>query len=253
MKNILQQSAGFEWDEGNSEKNWIRHQVSQSECEQVFFNEPLIVSDDEKHSTNEKRWYLLGQTEQAAKQILSSGFELGLQMMIGLPGDSKEKSIYTAKRIVELGASNTRIYPTVVIRDTALHNWFDEGKYIPLSIGEAVKWTKIILPLFEESGVKVLRVGLHPSEGLLSGDELIAGPFHPSFKELVMTEIWSDLLKPLLQQEKSKNIEIRVPEKEINFAVGYEAKNKKLLLNHFKSVKFIEDNTVIRRNNYYVL
>ena len=63
MKNILQQSTGFEWDEGNSEKNWIRHQVSQSECEQVFFNKPLIVSDDEKHSKNEKRWYLLGQAD----------------------------------------------------------------------------------------------------------------------------------------------------------------------------------------------
>ncbi len=199
------------------------------------------------------RGHSVEQTEQAAKQILSSGFELGLQMMIGLPGDTLEKSLFTAKHIVELGANNTRIYPTVVIRDTVLHRWFDEGKYVPLSLNEAVKWTKIILPMFEESGVKVLRVGLHPSEGLLSGEELVAGPFHPSFKELVMTEIWADLLKPLLQQEKSKNIEIRVPEKEINFAVGCEAKNKKLLLNHFKSVKFIEDNTVIRRNNYYVL
>ena len=63
MKEILQQCTGFDWDEGNSEKNWILHQVSRSECEQVFINEPLVVADDEKHSQIEKRWYLLGQTD----------------------------------------------------------------------------------------------------------------------------------------------------------------------------------------------
>ncbi|KAA3663173.1 MAG: BrnT family toxin [Calditrichaeota bacterium] len=51
---------GFDWDDGNSEKNWIRHQVSRNESEQVFFNEPLIITDDKKHSQIEKRWYLLG-------------------------------------------------------------------------------------------------------------------------------------------------------------------------------------------------
>ena len=63
MKELLQQCTGFDWDKGNSDKNWIRHQVSRSECEQVFFNEPLVIADDEKHSESEKRWYLLGQTD----------------------------------------------------------------------------------------------------------------------------------------------------------------------------------------------
>jgi len=56
---------GFEWDEGNSEKNWIRHQVSKNECEEVFFNIPLIVADDQKHSDEEKRFYALGRTDRA--------------------------------------------------------------------------------------------------------------------------------------------------------------------------------------------
>lgn len=63
MKEILQQCTGFEWDDGNSNKNWILHQVSRSECEQVFFNEPLVVGDDKKHSQHERRWYLLGKTD----------------------------------------------------------------------------------------------------------------------------------------------------------------------------------------------
>ncbi len=65
---ILKQCISFDWDDGNQKKNWILHQVSQSECEQVFFNEPIIVTNDEKHSVNEKRWYLLGQTD--AKRML---------------------------------------------------------------------------------------------------------------------------------------------------------------------------------------
>ena len=60
----LENCEGFEWDHGNIRKNWIRHQVSRIECEQLFFNKPLIVIDDPKHSKKEKRWYLLGQTDQ---------------------------------------------------------------------------------------------------------------------------------------------------------------------------------------------
>ncbi len=54
---------GFEWDEGNSDKNWDLHQVSKAECEEVFFNVPLILASDTKHSKTEKRYYALGQTD----------------------------------------------------------------------------------------------------------------------------------------------------------------------------------------------
>lgn len=199
------------------------------------------------------RGHTAEQVEQASKMILDHGFELGLQMMIGLPGDTLEKSIKTAHRIVDLGASNTRIYPTVVIKGTALEQWFTKGKFTPLSLEEAVNWTRQILPIFEEAGLTVLRVGLHPSEGLLNGDELVAGPFHPSFKELVLTEIWGELFKPLLEKPKGKFIELHVPEKEINYAIGYKGKNKKALLEKFNSVKFITDPAITHRCNFQFL
>ena len=193
------------------------------------------------------RGHTVGQVERASKMILEFGFNLGLQMMIGLPGDTLEKSIKTAHRIVELGASNTRIYPTVVIKGTALEQWFKTEKFTPLSLEEAINWTKQILPIFEDADVKILRVGLHPSEGLLSGDELIAGPFHPSFKELVLTEIWSDLLKPLIENSESDSIELHIPEREINYAIGYRGKNKKALLKKYKFVKFVADKNLTKR------
>ena len=63
MKDVFQKCTGFEWDEGNSYKNWIKHRVRNTECEQVFFNQPLLIGDDEEHSQTERRWYLLGKTD----------------------------------------------------------------------------------------------------------------------------------------------------------------------------------------------
>jgi len=53
----------FEWNAGNAEKNWLRHQVSQAECEQVFFNRPFVVTEDDLHSHSEARFYALGRTD----------------------------------------------------------------------------------------------------------------------------------------------------------------------------------------------
>jgi uncharacterized DUF497 family protein len=57
------EATEFEWDGGNAEKNWLRHRVSQSESEQVFFNRPLVLAKDEHHSKEELRWYALGGTD----------------------------------------------------------------------------------------------------------------------------------------------------------------------------------------------
>lgn len=176
----------------------------------------------------------------AASLIKGSGIKLGLQMMIGLPGDSLERSLFTAGEIVRLGADNTRIYPTLVIKGTKLEQLYYEGKYIPLSLDQAVDWSKQIFSLFTKNGINVIRVGLHPSEGLLTGHELAAGPFHVSFKELVLTDLWKDLLQEQLNETKN-NILIKIPPGQLNYAVGYKGSNKKMLELKFQSVKYIID------------
>ena len=60
----LPEFEGFDWDQGNVEKNWLTHEVAPQEAEQVFFNRPLIVADDPKHSRSEKRYFVLGQTDE---------------------------------------------------------------------------------------------------------------------------------------------------------------------------------------------
>jgi histone acetyltransferase (RNA polymerase elongator complex component) len=187
------------------------------------------------------RGHTVSEVRNASRMILAGGFSLGLQMMIGLPGDTLEKSVQTAKEIVSLGASSTRIYPTLVIKDTELETLYLEGKYKPLSLGEAIEWGKTIVPLFEAAEVKIIRLGLHPSEGLLRGENLIAGPFHVSFAELVYTELWNELLQPLTSDARGGNIRISVAESQVNAAVGYCGKNRDMLNNYFKKVSFISD------------
>lgn len=184
----------------------------------------------------------------ASAMIREYGFELGLQMMIGLPGDSLEKSLATADQIIELGASCTRVYPTLVIRDTELEDHYRKGLYTPLSLEEAVSWTKEIVRKFEKVPVKVLRIGLHPSEGLLTGENLIAGPFDVSFGEMVTSALWLEDLQNWLQaksiehliEETSRKgkLLMEVAPRQINAAIGRNASNRKMLQEYFVEVKF---------------
>ena len=182
--------------------------------------------------------------EKASQLINSYGFNLGLQMMIGLPEDTLEKSIKTANDIVKLGAENSRIYPTLVVKGTALEKMYHSGKYTPLQLCEAVEITKQVYKILEENNVKIIRTGLHPSEELTPEKSLVAGPYHDSFKELVLTEIWNDILTDKLKDVYSENIVIQVNNTQINYAVGFKSKNKHCLLERYKNVKFIANNSL---------
>ncbi|HRZ20049.1 MAG TPA: radical SAM protein [Bacteroidales bacterium] len=194
------------------------------------------------------RGHSVADTEKASALILQKGFRLGLQMMIGLPGDTLEKSLHTARRIVELGADDTRIYPALVIKDTTLADLFSNGKYRPLPLGEAIRWSVEICRIFEMAGIKITRLGLHPSEGLISGTELLAGPYHPSFRELVETVIWKERLENITVSESGKHIVIHIAPDQYNVAIGYRAGNKRMLLDRFMSVKFIKDESLTGRD-----
>jgi histone acetyltransferase (RNA polymerase elongator complex component) len=185
----------------------------------------------------------------ASKIIKSYNFSLGIQMMIGLPGDSLKKSIHTAKQVVELRADDARIYPVLVIKGTFLEKLYQEKKYYPLNIDTAILWCKQIVEVLEKGKVSIIRIGLHPSEGILNGTDLVAGPFHQSFKQKVFTELWAEKLNLITTNSSpKKNLEISVPCHEFDYAVGYEAKNKKRLLKSFKKVSFKKDLTLKGRN-----
>ena len=128
-------------------------------------------------------------TERAATLIKYFGFELILQMMTGLPGDSLEKTKYTAEKITELRPSGVRIYPTVIIRDTPLCDLWKTGKYSEHTVEEAVNWCSEIVPMFKKAEIPIIRLGLNPTDDLSGGDAL-GGAYHPSFGELVYSKIY---------------------------------------------------------------
>ena len=199
--------------------------------------------DDEVLKTS-GRGHSVAQVEEAMRLLKKYNFETGLQMMIGLPGDTNEKALATANKIIELGAEETRIYPTLVIAGTVLHSMFLKNNYKVLTLEEARRITAQIYLLFIGAKVKVLRVGLHPSTELESGKSLVAGPFHPKFKELVMSYIWNEKLQNIPIHASDKILNLKVHPSQLNFAIGFESENRNLLQQTFLKVNFKPDSTL---------
>ena len=126
--------------------------------------------------------------ENASRLIKARGFKLILQMMTGLPGDTPEKDIETAKKIIALKPDGVRIYPTVIVRDTALYDMWQAGTYPEHSVEDAVQVCSELLPLFEAAGIPVIRLGLNPTDDL-SGGDAAAGAYHPALGEMVKSRI----------------------------------------------------------------
>lgn len=173
------------------------------------------------------------QTERAALMVKQAGFELILQMMTGLPGDSKEHSMETARRLIALEPDGVRIYPTVILRDTPLYDLWKAGKYAPHSVEEAVDWCAGILPLFQEAGIAVIRLGLNPSEEL-SGGEAAAGAYHPAFGELVRSRILLERARAMLSEATlGDRVRLEVSPSDISAMTGQKRCNVKALCQQF--------------------
>lgn len=127
-------------------------------------------------------------TENAVRLLKEAGFFVVLQMMTGLPGSDREKDLETARKIIELCPDGVRIYPTVVVQNTPLEDMWRAGEYREHTVGEAVSLCADILPMMEEAGIPVIRLGLNPTEELSHGGA-VAGAYHPALGELVRSEI----------------------------------------------------------------
>ena len=128
--------------------------------------------------------------------IKDYGFTLGIQLMVGLPGDTLEKCIFSARQTVRIAPAIARIYPTVVLRDTALHDRMLAGLYTPLSEEEAVLRSKAMYEILDDAGINIIRVGLKSSDIMASETA-----FHPAFRQLVEGRIARERLEAGLGAE----------------------------------------------------
>lgn len=192
------------------------------------------------------RGHLTSHVYTAVRLIKEYGFQLGIQLMVGLPEDSKDKSLLSAKLTALLKPNFVRIYPALVIRETKLSELCKYGDYHPLSVAEAVDWTKEMYQVFIESRIPVIRMGLQPTELIAEGKEVLYGPFHPAFRQLVESAYFFDHMKDLLDKHSSKpgkvsRIEILCNPRDLSQVIGHKRSNILLLKNQYPDIQVIPD------------
>ena len=179
------------------------------------------------------RGHTAADVERAAHLIRENGFELILQMMTGLPGDTPERAVETAKKLIELQPDGVRIYPTVIVKDTALYELWKAGRYREHTVEDAVEVCAMLLPLFDQAGIPVIRLGLNPTEEL-SGGEAVAGAYHPALGELVKSRILLNQARELLRGiEPGRSVVIGVPAPKLSQMVGQRRENIQKLCAEF--------------------
>ena len=169
--------------------------------------------------------------KKASKMIKWNGFVLGHQMMVGLPESTRIDEINTARALVKLKPKMVRIYPVLVVKNTKLEQEFKEGKYEPLPLVQAVEICKELVNIFTKKKIDIIRIGLQNTEEISSPEseksEVVAGPYHPAFRQLVESGLWYDDIVSKIKKlnVKVKEVGVTVNPIDINNVVGHKKEN----------------------------
>ena len=171
--------------------------------------------------------------ERSIHLIRSKGYQLGLQLMLGLPGDSEEIFEQSVSDTLQFQPDFVRIYPALVVRETALFEMYKTGEYVPWSLDRTVNALKRAVKRFEGAGIPVIRLGLHPEPSLLAN--IVAGPHHPALRSLVDSRICFDTLSDLLSREDilPDRVTFKVPLRKISNYTGHRKENILMLKEKF--------------------
>jgi len=168
------------------------------------------------------RGHTEGDTVYAVQLLRKRGFKVGVQLMPGLPGDSRRVFMDTIEKVIGLKPHMARLYPTLVLKGTKLAQWYHEGSYTPMGLEQAVSVCKDACVRLEASGIPVIRIGLMSSPSLLAKWEILAGPWHPCLGFLVRSAMYIDRVRPYLPAPgEAKTITLHVPLRDIPLLKGY--------------------------------
>lgn len=203
--------------------------------------------DDEVLKAN-LRGHTQKDVENASRLIKSFGFELGVQMMTGLYMDTDEKAMETAKKLIALEPATVRIYPTVVLKGTQLARLYEDEVYKPQTVDDAANLCTRLVPMFEEAGIKVIRLGLHASDDIKRN--MVAGAYHDSFGEIVKSRY---MLNRILKNPPA-DYEIMVNPRSVSQLKGQQKRNIYFLMEEGYNIKVtvtdkvaVDDLKIIRR------
>lgn len=192
-----------------------------------------------------KRGHTVSQVYDACSLIKSYGFELGIQLMIGLPGDTKEKAIASAQAAASIKPAIARLYPTVVLADTELSRMLSDGRYTALSEDNALDITKEMYKILQAAGINIIRVGLKSTD-LITNSADLGGGYHPAFRQLVEGAIALEQMESQLAGLHSGTVTFASNQKSFPAMIGHKACNKKIIAEKYSDMKvsYMEDNTL---------
>ncbi len=177
------------------------------------------------------RGHTFEDVKKASRLIRWKGFNLGHQMMVGLPESTRIDEINTAKQLIKLKPKMIRIYPVLVIKNTKLEKEYVDGKYEPIPLVQAIETCKELYKMFAKKNIEVIRIGLQNTDEISNPENeeshVVAGPYHPAFRQLVESSVWYDNILDKIKKlnVKVKEVEVTVNPIEVNNVVGHKREN----------------------------
>lgn len=202
-----------------------------------------IQSLDDEVLKLSNRGHTREDSENASRLINEHGFVLGHQIMPGLPGSSMEKDMKTCLDSIQMKPDMVRIYPTLIIKDTELADMYNEFSYKPLTLEEAVRISAYMYSQYSVNNIKVIRIGLQNTDSINEDEDVIAGPFHPAFRQLVEEKLYLESILLTLGKLnlRGRNITIAADKKIISSIAGHKKTNIDKLKNMFNiNISFID-------------
>lgn len=205
-----------------------------------------------------KRGHTFEDVKKASKLIRRYGFTLGHQMMVGLPESTRNDELNTAKDLIKLKPKIVRIYPVLVINGTKLEQDYRNGEYEPLSVDQAVEISKELLIMFRKKNIKVIRVGLQNTDEITDpnnkNSQVVAGPYHPAFRQLVESALWYDCIASKIKgfNMKIKDVQIDVNPIDINNVVGHKRENVKKIDEFYGTNLIVKSNEKIKKGKFKI-
>lgn len=188
-----------------------------------------------------------GEAEAAVGRLRAAGLRVGLQLMPGLPGGDRGEAVASLAAALALGPDFLRIYPTVVLQETALEAAFRSGEYCPLSLEEAVEWCAELWWRCRQAEVPVIRMGLQGTPAMDGGEAWVAGPYHPAFGQLVRSRLWRRALERWFHQTSHRQVEVNPAD--LADALGHRRDNIRVLESRFGAFA-IRGRDDIQRNHF---
>ena len=203
-----------------------------------------------------KRGHTFENVKSASKLIRKFGFTLGHQMMIGLPESTRLDELNTAKDLAKLKPKIIRLYPVLVIKNTELEEEYKNGTYVPVTINQAVEVCKELEQFFNNKKIKVIRIGLQNTDLISNPEnvesEVVAGPYHEAFGQLVEDSIWYDKILNEIKKFNTKVIEVQIEVNPINVnnVVGHKKSNIQKLKDTYDLELKIKQNKEIKPGKF---